>query len=183
LFVTKPRGPYAKTTAKRAEILRVALEAYASSGRQGPSLKSIADAVGLSEAGVLHHFASKDELLVAVLEARDEDARRRYDLTNLDGVFALLADSTRTPGLVKLLVDMTAASADPDHPAAAFMRAHHERAIGVMKGFLGPEGDREARLMVAAADGLNVQWLRDPTIDIAGELGLLHELVTGQRVS
>src|SRR5688500_2675049 len=81
--VTRPRGPYAKTAAKRAEILRVALEAYAASGHQGPSLRTIAEAVGLSEAGVLHHFASKDELLVAVLEARDEGARQRYDLTTL----------------------------------------------------------------------------------------------------
>jgi len=181
--VTKPRGPYAKTTAKRAEILRVALEAYASSGRQGPSLKSIAEAVGLSEAGVLHHFASKDELLVAVLAARDEESRQRYDLSTLDAVFELLADSTKTPGLVKLLVDMTAASADPEHPAAEFMREHNERAIAVLKRFLGDDAEREARLLVAAAEGLNIQWLRDPSIDIAAEMALLFELVGRGRVS
>jgi AcrR family transcriptional regulator len=181
--VTKRRGPYAKSSAKRAEILRVALEAYASSGRQGPSLRSIAEAVGLSEAGVLHHFSSKDELLVAVLEARDEKAREAYDLTDPEQVFALLGDSTKTPGLVKLFVDMGAASADPDHPAAAFMRAHTARATEVIANLLGPGSQREARLVVAAADGLNVQWLRDPSIDIAGELELLYREVRAARVT
>jgi AcrR family transcriptional regulator len=171
------RGRYAKTEATRAEILRVALEAYARSGRQGPSLRSIAEADGLSEAGVLHHFASKDHLLVAILEERDDDASRRYDLSGLQGNLDYLVETTRTPGLVKLFVDLTAASADPDHPAAAFMEGHRRRAEARMLDLLGPGHERDAQLMVAAAEGLQIQWMRDPSVDIAGELGRLFGIL------
>ncbi|HZE49196.1 MAG TPA: helix-turn-helix domain-containing protein, partial [Jatrophihabitantaceae bacterium] len=58
------RGPYAKGVARRAEILRVALEEYGKADRQGASLKQIADSVGLTEAGVLHYFDSKDDMLL-----------------------------------------------------------------------------------------------------------------------
>ena len=169
------RGRYAKSDATRAEILRVALEAYARSGRRGPSLRSIAEAVGLSEAGVLHHFASKDHLLVAILEERDEAARDDYDLDSVEGVFELMAGTTRTPGLVKLFVDMTAASADPDHPAAAFMEGHRRRAEAVLGGLLGPDRAWQSRVLVAAAEGLQIQWMRDPSVDVAGDRRRLFE--------
>ena len=172
---TAPRRRYAKTDAKRAEILQVALEAYATSGRQGPSLRSIAEAVGLSEAGVLHHFASKDHLLVAVLEARDAFHRDRYDLHTPDGVFELLAATTRTPGLVKLFVDMTAASADPEHPAAAFMQAHRTRAEALLRELLPNGSAWKARVLVAAAEGLQIQWMRDPAVDVVGDLRCLFD--------
>jgi AcrR family transcriptional regulator len=175
-----PRGRYAKSDATRTEILRVALEAYARSGRQGPSLRSIAEAVGLSEAGVLHHFASKDHLLVAVLEERDDDATRRHDLDSLAGLLDYIVETTRTPGLVKLFVDLTAASADPDHPAAAFMERHRRGAEERMLALLGPGHERDAQVLVAAAEGLQIQWMRDPSVDIAGELGRLFRLLAQQ---
>src|SRR4249920_1985097 len=65
------RGPYAKTAARRQDILDTALEVFAQQGFRGGSLREIADRVGLSQAGVLHHFDSKEALLAAVLEQRD----------------------------------------------------------------------------------------------------------------
>ncbi|GAA2118428.1 TetR/AcrR family transcriptional regulator [Actinomadura napierensis] len=164
------RGPYSKGIARRAEILRVALEAYQASGRQGPSLKSIADAVGLTEAGVLHYFGSKDELLVEILVARDREYLQTYDLSTPDGVWALLDHTTRTPGLVKLFVDMTAASADPAHPAHPFMRRRTRVILDLLERVLGPGREWQARILLAAAEGLQIQWLRDPSTDIIGDL-------------
>src|SRR5882724_4586803 len=120
--VDAKRGPYAKGLARRAQILAAALEAYVTSGPQGPSLRSIADSVGLTEAGVLHYFDSKDELLVEVLAARDRADLLAFDLSTIDGVWALFEHAAETPGLVKLLADMTAASASPEHPAHKFMQ-------------------------------------------------------------
>ncbi|MER5699528.1 hypothetical protein ABT255_54250 [Streptomyces mirabilis] len=40
----------------------------------------------LTEAGSLHYFDSKDDLLVAVLEERDRTYAATYDLESLDGV-------------------------------------------------------------------------------------------------
>ncbi|GAA2211733.1 TetR/AcrR family transcriptional regulator [Nonomuraea monospora] len=168
------RGPYSKGIARRAEILRAALDAYQTSGRQGPALKSIAASVGLTEAGVLHYFGSKDELLVAILEARDREHAGSYDLGTMDGIWALLADTTRTPGLVKLFVDMTAASADPGHPAHAFFQRRTRHIAGLLERHLGPGREWQARVLLAAAEGLQIQWLRDPSTDIVADLKRLQ---------
>lgn len=171
------RGPYAKGVARRAEILTIALAAYQASGRQGPTLKSIAAAAGLTEAGVLHYFGSKDELLVAILEARDREYAEAYDLDTLDGVWALLAHTTRTPGLVKLFVDMTAAAATPGHPAHAFMKRRSASIVGRIERFLGPGHEWQARVLLAAAEGLQIQWLRAPDTDIIADLRRLRAVL------
>ncbi|MCP2342436.1 TetR/AcrR family transcriptional regulator [Actinomadura rupiterrae] len=164
------RGPYSKGIARRAEILRVALEAYQASGRQGPSLKCIADHAGLTEAGVLHYFGSKDELLVEVLVARDREYAEKYDLTTAEGTWALLAHTAQTPGLVKLFVDMTAAAADPAHPAHAFMQRRTSAILDLIARRYGPGKEWEARVLLAAAEGLQIRWLRDPSTDVIGDL-------------
>ncbi len=66
------RGSYAKGIAKREEILTTALDLVAAQGFRRTSIKDIADAVGLTQAGLLHYFDSKDELWVAILRRRDE---------------------------------------------------------------------------------------------------------------
>jgi AcrR family transcriptional regulator len=169
------RGPYAKTVAKRAEILAVALEEYASSGRQGPPLKTIAERVGLSEAGVLHHFASKDHLLVEVLRARDQAAVSDHDLSGLDGLWDYLRHVMRTPGLIKLYVDMSAAAADPEHPAHAFLKEHRENVLAVIRRLIPPARQWQAPVLLAAAEGFQIQWVCDPSVDVVGELQRLHE--------
>ncbi|HEY2696529.1 MAG TPA: helix-turn-helix domain-containing protein [Pseudonocardiaceae bacterium] len=170
------RGPYAKGLARRAQILATALEAYATSGPQGPSLRSIAESVNLTEAGVLHYFDSKDELLIEILAARDRADLEAYDLGTEDGAWALFDHATRTPGLVKLLVDMTAASASPEHPARAFMQERSRAIIELVGKQLGNGDPWKARMFLAAAEGLQVQWLRDPSIDLVGDLKRLYDL-------
>ena len=68
----KRRGPYAKGIAKRQEILRVALDVIAAQGINGTSIKELAAAVDLSQAGLLHYFNSKEDLFLQILRARDE---------------------------------------------------------------------------------------------------------------
>ena len=66
------RGSYAKGVAKREEILATALEVIAREGYRGASVKVLAEAVGLSQAGLLHYFDSKDELFTEILRKRDD---------------------------------------------------------------------------------------------------------------
>ena len=73
------RGPYAKGKAKRAEILDVALEVIAREGYTGATVKELADAVGLSQNGLLHYFGSKDALFAEILRRRDEIAAIEVD--------------------------------------------------------------------------------------------------------
>jgi AcrR family transcriptional regulator len=174
---TTSRGPYAKGLAKRAEILQVALAAYAQADESAPTLRSIADAVRLTEAGVLHYFGSKDELLIAILEARDAAAEDSYDLTSREGVYDYLADVIRTPGLVRLFVEMTAASSQPGHPARDFMNRHAEAVRQIVTGLLGREDDSAARILLGTAEGLQIQWLRDPSVDVLADLRRVVDLM------
>lgn len=53
---------------RRAQILRAAVELFARKGFTGTTTKEIAQAVGVSEAMLFKHFASKDELYGAILD-------------------------------------------------------------------------------------------------------------------
>jgi AcrR family transcriptional regulator len=68
----RPRGAYAKSERTRAAILEAALAVFAKGGYRKGSLREIADSVGISEAGLLHHFKSKSVLLAEVLDLRSE---------------------------------------------------------------------------------------------------------------
>lgn len=169
----RTQGSYRKGIAKRKEILAAALQAYASSGHSGPTLNVIAEAVGLTVAGVLHYFPSREHLLVEILRARDE-----ADLAKLEGAqpavvgpWEVLRGTTGTPGLVKLFVDMSAAAADPSHPAHDFMRERTAELATRLAALYGlPGDDWRVPLFIAAAEGLQIQWLRDPSVDVVGDL-------------
>jgi AcrR family transcriptional regulator len=66
------RGSYAKGIAKREEILTSALDVIARNGYRRTSVRELADAVGLSQAGLLHYFSSKEELFQEIVRKRDE---------------------------------------------------------------------------------------------------------------
>src|SRR5688500_12054658 len=68
----RPRGSYAKTGRTRAAILEAALGVFARGGYRKGSIREIAEAVGMSEAGLLHHFPNKSALLAEVLDLRDQ---------------------------------------------------------------------------------------------------------------
>jgi AcrR family transcriptional regulator len=60
-------------------------------GYRAGSLREIAQRVGMSEAGLLHHFKNKSTLLLAVLDHRDEQSRQIVNFDDADGVETLRA--------------------------------------------------------------------------------------------
>ncbi|RJQ87857.1 TetR/AcrR family transcriptional regulator [Amycolatopsis panacis] len=102
---------YAKGRARRHEILLVALNAFAEQGFRASSMREIADLVGLSRAGLLHHFSSKEE----VLRLRDEQQtafNERFGREGgLDAVRYLLDLNARQ---VELVGDRRCAGALPE---------------------------------------------------------------------
>ncbi|MEV0588374.1 helix-turn-helix domain-containing protein [Nonomuraea sp. NPDC050310] len=171
------RGPYAKSSAKRRQILDAALAVYAEAGSRKVSVREIAQRVGMTDAGVLHHFGSREALLTAVLEARDEAAAGGDPAETL-------ARNAATPGLVKLFMDVAAAAAEPSHPAHGYFTERYARYRRRVAGKLVrdgvPESDADwaARILLAATDGLQVQWLLEPGIDMAADLNRLATLLT-----
>ncbi|MBE1488032.1 TetR family transcriptional regulator [Plantactinospora soyae] len=63
----------------RGRILRTALDLFAAHGYQRTSLREIADRLGLTKAGVLYHFPSKEHLLVALAEPLLSDLEAALD--------------------------------------------------------------------------------------------------------
>ncbi|GAC67855.1 TetR/AcrR family transcriptional regulator [Gordonia soli] len=53
----------------RDEILDAAAELFAGRGYTGTSTRMIADAVGIRQASLYHHFPTKDDILVALLQS------------------------------------------------------------------------------------------------------------------
>lgn len=68
-----PRG---RDDARRLELLRAVIDTMAETGIGSRSLRDIAEAAGTSHRMLLHHFGSRDELLVAVVE---EVERRQHE--------------------------------------------------------------------------------------------------------
>lgn len=192
-----PRGPYAKSKNTKRAILDAALEVFAQSGFRAGSLRDIADRVGISEAGLLHHFPSKSALLGAVLERRDEHTEEQFDFTGesgVDGLRALiaLADyNASTPGAVELYSTIAAEATSPDHPAHAYFVERYAVARGLARSALedleargqlrpGVDTARSAATAMAIMDGTQIQWLLDRrSVDMAAALrSYLQSLVT-----
>lgn len=184
---TVRRGPYAKGIVRREQILKEALLAYAESDSSGPSLKSIATRVGLTERGLLHYFASKDELYVAILAERDatDDVLIDRDAP-IEEIATMRSETSRTPGLVRLFLEMAVAAPDIANAANAFFtRRYAVLRAGVAQVFARTlkqrrgielaqeDADFAARILVAASDGLQLQWLLDPTMDMQSDLARL----------
>ncbi|GAA1088083.1 TetR/AcrR family transcriptional regulator [Nocardiopsis composta] len=186
------RGPYEKGEAKRAEILRVALEVFAAEGYRGTSLRKVASACELSLPGLMHYFGSKEELLTQVLRARDEEARGRIGDGGLTDHLQVIRDSAETPGLVELFVSMAASAGDPRHPASALFSERYEeyraslaerlsRAMdeGALTRDVPP--DRLAVMLIALVDGIQMQWLNDRAVDMERPVTDLLALLAPDR--
>ena len=186
----KPRGEYAKSRETRTAILDAALEVFSQSGYRAGSLREVAERVGMSEAGLLHHFRSKSALLLALLDYRDDLSRARVDFDLPDGVESLrsLAELARhnaaQPGIVELYTTVSAEATSPAHPAHdyfvnryAYVRRSvtgaFERAGAAGRLVDGVDPGRAAVATVALMDGLQVQWLLDPSSTDMAEA--LHE--------
>ena len=108
------RGQYAKGLAKREEILDLALELFAQKGYDRVSVREIAREAGLSQAGLLHHFSTKEELFLEVLRRRDDrdgDPINHRHLHSVEHLISAVTHNASDPGLVRLFVSMSAESA------------------------------------------------------------------------
>ncbi len=164
---------------RRAEIVRAALEVIAERGYRGTSLAAVAERVGLTQQGLLHYFPTKDALLVAVLEERDQwdavpDSRWRVDL-----LASLVEYNAMRPGIIQTFSALLGESVTGGPSGRGLLhRALRPRAgsmAGVLRAEYGdhlPNGltpERAAPLLVAVMDGLQYQWLLDPeSVDMPG---------------
>ncbi len=178
------RGPYRKTAARQQEILDAALAVFGRSGYRSGSIREIAEAVGMSQAGLLHHFESKDALLTAVLRHRDERSRALFSRARgIDFlVSAVEAFRVTERGTAELYCVLSAEATAPGHPAHDYFTERYawlrsvltdafERMDSAGQLRAGVKPAAAARSTVAVMDGLQLQWLLEPdSVDMAADL-------------
>lgn len=193
------RGSYAKGIAKREEILDKALGIVAQVGYSRTTVRELAQAVGLSQTGLLHYFGTKEQLFIEILRHRDEVDKHviggAFGVTgdtplDLPGaITALVRHNAEVPGLTQLFSRFASEASDPGHPAHAYFRDRYttsrenaaavireQQEAGSLPAALDP--DRLAGLLFALIDGLQTQWMYDPEIDMADHLAHFWELLT-----
>lgn len=181
----------ARSEGRRAEILRAALEVIAERGYRGASLAAVAERVGLTQQGLLHHFPTKEALLVAVLEERDQWDAVPNSQWRLDLLGSLVEYNAMRPGIVQTFSALLGESVTEGHPARAFFTSRYvgvrESMADVLRAEYGerlPGGltpERAAPLLVAVMDGLQYQWLLDPErVDMPEAFRDFLELLGGE---
>ncbi|MFF2272926.1 TetR/AcrR family transcriptional regulator [Agromyces sp. NPDC058136] len=169
-----------ETLAKRREILRAATEVFGSKGFTNGTLVDIAEQVGMTHAGILHHFGSKDQLLMEVLTYRDQSDVEDLEEQHIPGGIELFRHLVRTAfanaqraGIVQAFVVLSGESVTDAHPAQQYfadrystLRGEVIEAFGVVcaeRGVTEPDTvAHAANAIIAVMDGLQVQWLHAP---------------------
>jgi AcrR family transcriptional regulator len=181
--VSAPR-PYATLLAKgedrRQRIMAVAERLLARNGWRNTSLALIAKEAGVTPAGLLHHFESKEQLLNAVLDARDADDEIHADYRSGD----LIAELSRVPErferapeLIGTFTVLLVENIAPDAPLHDRMHKRYRDAIDIITeiikrgqsdGTFRPDCDAVTKAVeiLAFINGMETLWLLDRSIPL-----------------
>jgi AcrR family transcriptional regulator len=173
---------YPKGERRRAQIIQAAFQAFGAVGYRNASMLQLAADCGVSRAGLLHHFPTKEALLEAVLAQRElqDDATFfptaeavQDGLMFFASMIRLVAHNQANPGIVNLFAVLSAEASDPSHPAHAYFVTRYERtraatqraiddlaARGLLREHVDPAD--AAIDIIALMDGLQIQWLLAP---------------------
>lgn len=170
---------FAKGEDRRQRILAVAERLLARNGWRTTSLAQIAKEAGVTPAGLLHHFESKEQLLNAVLDARDADDDAHADrsgdlLTELSRVPERFE---RAPELVGTFAVLLAENIAPDAPLHDRLHKRYQDAVDIITSII-ERGQREGNYrtdvnaankaveILAFINGMEILWLLDPSIPL-----------------
>ncbi|MGA8245273.1 MAG: TetR family transcriptional regulator [Nocardioides sp.] len=178
----KTSATSARGEARRRRIIEVATRLLARSGSRGTSLQEIATASGVTQTGLLHHFPTKEHLLNAVLDNRDEFENSliwRYGddpgIRVFDVVADVVSEWASRPELVGLMAILVAENVGDEAMLHDRLRANYRRTVNQLartlqgavdrREIVGPiDPDTKAVEVLAFLSGLELAWLVDPTI-------------------
>lgn len=188
-------------SASRERILAAAMQVFAAHGYRGGSLNDVARLAGLTRAGLLHHYPSKEAMLLALLDQRDERLNVSDQAGDGESIFVLIerlpdliAAILEDRALVQLAHALTAEAAESTHPAHAW--ATHRQALlrqrlaasitgsirsGELPATLDP--DSLAAVLLAVVEGMEAQWLINGAVDPVRGARTLRQLLEGIRLS
>ncbi|GHJ40954.1 TetR/AcrR family transcriptional regulator [Streptomyces sp. TS71-3] len=181
---TTPKG-----AERRRRIVEEATRVFARNGYRAGSLATVAAAAGLTQQGLLHYFPTKEDLLVAVLQHRDERTEEQLgtqgsDVTP-DSFVQTLRHNAREPEFPRLFAVLAAESTSVEHPTHEWFVDRYENLVTQLAAALEEEQAAgapsaqvdprtAARVLVALADGLRLQrLLSEEDFDHAEIVGLV----------
>ncbi|CAL4861108.1 TetR/AcrR family transcriptional regulator [Microbacterium sp. MM2322] len=176
------RGPYAKSAARRSEIIATATAVFGTHGYRGGSLRQIAKQLDLGLTTVMHHFPTKVSLLAAVLSQEDAADTDFLDRSARDGfiptVLAIVERNIGRRELVRMFTVVQAEATHADHEAHAWLQARyasvipdyrdaieHDRSLGRLA--TTQDATMLADLVIGTWEGIQVRWLADDTDPVA----------------
>jgi AcrR family transcriptional regulator len=174
----------AKGMARRERIVDAATRLVARNGSRGTNLAEIAAAAGVSQSGLLYHYSSKEALLNAVLDQRDEveDDVLWHDADAGLGILDVIANNvtrwashSHTVGMHTVLVVENLGDDGALHPR---LTSRYHVTVDRVGSVLAAAQDRgeiradvDTRLkaieIIAFVNGLETAWLLDPEIPVA----------------
>ncbi|MCB2412740.1 TetR/AcrR family transcriptional regulator [Demequina sp. TTPB684] len=185
-------GRAVRGDATRQVVLDAALELFAKQGFRATSVRDVAARAGITHPGLLYHFPTKEALLLAALERRDEvdcvePSDGLIEFHDLDGrallahLVAGAAKNATKRGLVELFANLSVESTAPDHPARPYFVDRYASLRATLVRGLEELADEHALRpgvvpaiaaahLIALMDGLQIQWLLDDQTDMAGAL-------------
>lgn len=175
--------PYASLLARgedrRQRILASAQKLLTRNGWRNTTLAQIAGQAGMSAAGLLHHFPSKEQLLHAAVDARDADDLERADLTGdlIEEIRKVVDRTQSSPELVGMFTVLLVENLHPDAPLHDRLLDRWKVAVGIVADIIRRnqetgryrsdfDADIRAVEIVAFINGMEISWLLDRTIPL-----------------
>jgi AcrR family transcriptional regulator len=174
---------------RRRAIIASATTMLSQRGFHKMRLSDVAAEVGITHAGLLYHFPTKEHLLLAVLQERERARDHTLppgEMSATTWFIEVLRRNEEVPGLVQLMSLLAAEAIPADHPAHGWFQHHYaDRGMQFAEN-LAEQVDASklpsgmtvtdlARIIVACADGLRIQWLYAP--DSVSRPELLQQLI------
>ena len=140
-------GRNRETSAARQRVLETADRLFYRDGIRAVGIDRIIAEAGVAKMSLYKHFPSKDDLILAVLEHREEavleffrssmERHGKRSKTPLRAFFAALKDFFESPGFRGCPFQNAAVElADPAHAGTEFVRGHKQRFSEFLRGLV-----------------------------------------------
>ena len=187
---TRSASPSKYGTGREA-LLRAVVDVVAQKGLRGMTYRAVAEAAGVNNSLVAHHFGSRDALIAAALQWASEQsiaASRLREAAEQEGSFteALLGLLLEDPGLQAFQYEMILEARRRPELAGPVAQLYESYVDALTEGLqaFGVQGEVRvvARSLFAALDGLVLQYLAGVGRDeIAAALEEVHQVVLLRR--
>ena len=177
---------------RRTEITQAAVRLIGEKGYYGTSLKDVADAVGMSQPGLLHYIGNKEGLLsMVLLDSYDVlGSPEEFMRSGLPGsdpgrllfpayLRYLVRCNAHRRELVRLFVILESEAFSPGHPLYGYFEnrpadiwrrySAFPWAIPPEMGEWGETMEPVVRRCGEAMDGIQIRWLHRPPVDLYDE--------------